>query len=313
MNPTGHADVYFDHICADTPTRLRACHPGEMGAVVSRYHKIAGYDWLAVPILPYLYAVEDVADVPAYATLETEEELRDAYRKRHLRALQPDTADGTVPRGEWIQLVGAAYDRTIHGFTVSTTADQEERFIAEFNDRRNVSHFNLFFNNCSDLSRVILNGFYSHAIHRNFIADFGFTTPKNSARSLVRYDRKHPEMNLQFFLIPQVPGTIERSTAIRGVMESLVKSKRYVVPLTWFQPYLTGGMTVAYLSNGRFAFPKDAAPLTATELQARVADVPSSVLAPTAGSLPAAAVSPASSSPASIGSATSSKISGQAQ
>ncbi len=40
MNPTGHAAVYFNHICAETPTMLRPCHDGEYGVVISRYHKI---------------------------------------------------------------------------------------------------------------------------------------------------------------------------------------------------------------------------------------------------------------------------------
>jgi hypothetical protein len=58
LNPTGHAAVYFNHICADTPTMLRRCHDGEYGVVISRYHKIDGYDWLAIPLVGYLYAVD---------------------------------------------------------------------------------------------------------------------------------------------------------------------------------------------------------------------------------------------------------------
>lgn len=42
-----------------------------MGVVVSRYHKIAGYDWIAIPVIPYLYAVEDVEEVPSFAMPET--------------------------------------------------------------------------------------------------------------------------------------------------------------------------------------------------------------------------------------------------
>ena len=60
MNPTGHAAIYLNHICAESPTHLRPCNPGEPGAVISRYHKIDGYDWLAIPLVPYLYAVEQV-------------------------------------------------------------------------------------------------------------------------------------------------------------------------------------------------------------------------------------------------------------
>ena len=58
VNPTGHGALYFNHICAESPTQLRMCLPGERGVVISRYHKVAGYDWLAIPLVPYLYAVD---------------------------------------------------------------------------------------------------------------------------------------------------------------------------------------------------------------------------------------------------------------
>ncbi|HUX28541.1 MAG TPA: hypothetical protein VMV39_07125, partial [Terracidiphilus sp.] len=54
----------FEHICAESPIKLRACHPGELGAVISRYQGIDGYDWIAMPLIPYLYSVENASDVP---------------------------------------------------------------------------------------------------------------------------------------------------------------------------------------------------------------------------------------------------------
>ena len=54
VNPTGHTAIYFDRICAETPVKLRRCQPGEMGAVVSRYQGIDDYDWIAIPLVPYL-------------------------------------------------------------------------------------------------------------------------------------------------------------------------------------------------------------------------------------------------------------------
>src|SRR5258705_2323271 len=62
FNPTGHAAIYLNHVCAESPTRLRPCRAGEPGAVISRYPKIDRYDWLAIPRGPYLYAVERVQD-----------------------------------------------------------------------------------------------------------------------------------------------------------------------------------------------------------------------------------------------------------
>jgi hypothetical protein len=256
VNPTGHAAVYFNHICADSPTSLRPCHDGEYGVVISRYHKIDGYDWLAIPLVPYLYAVDSLADVPPTVDKEQVEALRDAYRKKHLLDLAPDNRHGGSPRGEWTELVGSSYDRTIHGFQVDSTPAQDQRFITTYNDRRNVGHFNLLFHNCADFSRVVLDIYLPHAIHRNFIADVGLMTPKQVARSLVAYGKKHPELDMTAFVIPQVPGSIRRSHPVDGVAESLVKSKKYLLPMVFLAPEVTGGVAVAYLVDGRMKLPK---------------------------------------------------------
>lgn len=252
MNPTGHAAIWLDHVCADSPTHLRPCREGEDGVVLSRYHRIDGYDWLAMPLLAYLYAVDDAAEIPDSATPRLELKLRDSYRREHLEDLVPDDPEHEIPRGEWIQLVGAAYDRRIWGFDVATTAEQDNALMARFNSRRNLSHFNLFFNNCANFSQKILDFYYPHSIHRNFIADVGMMTPKQAAKSLVKYSRHHPDMELSTFVIPQVPGTIARSTRVDGVIESLVKSKKYVVPIAVLHPYIAGTLIAAYISDGRF-------------------------------------------------------------
>jgi hypothetical protein len=256
MNPSGHSAVYFNRICADSPTQLRLCHQGEYGVVISRYHKIDGYDWLAVPLVGYLYAVDSPDDIPLEVDKEKVATLRDAYRKEHLLALAPDNRQGGAPKGEWTELVGASYDRTIHGFQVDSSVAQDERFISIFNDRRNVGHFNILFHNCADFSRVVLDLYFPHAIHRNFIADVGLTTPKQVARSLVSYGKKNPELNMTAFVIQQVPGSIPRSHPVDGVAESLIKSKKYLLPMAFLAPEVTGGVVVAYLVDGRLKLPK---------------------------------------------------------
>jgi len=258
FNPTGHAAVYLNHICADSPTELRLCHDGEYGVVISRYHKIDGYDWIAMPLIPYLYAVKDVKDVPMSVDKAQVATLRDAYRREYMLRLAPDNKKGGTPKGEWTQLVGSSYDRTIHGFQVTSTTEQDERFIAIFNDKRNVGHFNLLFHNCADFSRVVLDTYLPHAIHRNFIADVGLMTPKQVAKSLVSYGKKHPEVEMSAFVIPQVPGSVARSHGVDGVAESLVKSKKYILPLAVLSPEFTGGVVVAYLVEGRMSLPKNA-------------------------------------------------------
>ncbi len=67
VNPTGHAAVYLSQVCAESPTKLRLCEAGENGVVISRYHRVGGYDWIAIPLIPYLYAVDEPQDAPLYA------------------------------------------------------------------------------------------------------------------------------------------------------------------------------------------------------------------------------------------------------
>lgn len=252
MNPTGHAAIYLNNVCAASPTRLRACRPGEPGVVISRYHRIDGYDWLAMPLIPYLYAVDDAEEIPARADAGFEKRLRDHYRREHLESLAPDQAHHEIPGGEWIQLVGASYDRQIWGFEVNTTAGQDRALIRAFNRRRNIGHFNLFFRNCANFSQRVLNFYYPHAVHRNWLADLGMMTPKQAARSLVRYSRRHPGMQLRTFVIPQVPGSIPRSKPVHGVAQSLVESKKYVLPLALLHPFVAGTLVAAYIGDGRF-------------------------------------------------------------
>ena len=251
MNPTGHAAVYLSHVCAATPTRLRACEPGEQGVVISRYHRVGGYDWIAIPLIPYLYAVERPEQAPPFANSEMVASLRDNYRRSHLEAVAPDAADGATPDGEWIQLLGAAYDRKIYSFEIVTTSEQDARLIDKLNSGKNRSHFNLLFHNCADFARGILNTYYPHAVHRSLFADQGITTPKQVAKSLVSYADRHPELAFSRFVIAQVPGTVPRSGAVRDVFEAFLKSKKYMLPVVALHPLVAGGMAIAYLTMDR--------------------------------------------------------------
>jgi hypothetical protein len=252
VDPTGHAAVYLTGVCAVSPTVLRRCQPGETGVVISRYHRIAGYDWLAIPLLPYLYAVDTVQEIPQAVDARLVAELRDGYRRAHLLALAPNDADGRAPQGDWTQLVGSAYDRRLYGFQIETIAEQDEAFIQRFNNRKNKGHYSLFFANCADFAGAVINFYAPHAVHRNFIADAGITTPKQVAKSLASYARHHPIVELSSFQIPQVPGSIPRSGPVDGVAEALLKSKKYVVPLAILSPAVTGSIAVVYLTEGRF-------------------------------------------------------------
>jgi hypothetical protein len=249
---TGHAAVYLNRVCADSPTVLRRCKDSESGVVISRYNKIAGRDWLAIPLIPYLYAVEQSDEIPLFANPKIVAFLRNQYRKKNWEDVAPDDETGEPPEGNWAQLVGAAYDRTIYGFEIQTSTDQDDRFIRELNSRANRSRFNLIFHNCADFAKAVINFYYPGTLHRNLIADVGITTPKQISKLLVKFGERHPELQFSTFVVPQVPGTLPRSTPVHGVVESVLKSKKYLLPVAILHPIVTGCLAAAYVGNGRF-------------------------------------------------------------
>jgi hypothetical protein len=100
------------------------------------------------------------------------------------------------------------------------------------------------------------------------MADVGIMTPKQAAKSLLSYGKRHKDLQFSIFVIPQVAGTVPRSSPVRGVLESLVKSKRYAVPLVTvaaLHPYFEGSLAFAWIEGARFnprhlASPSDASP-----------------------------------------------------
>jgi len=255
MTPTGHSAVYFSGVCAETPLTIRRCHPGEQGAVISRYHRIGGYDWIAIPLIPYLYAVDRADQVPVSASIEDVASFRDSYRRAHLEEVAPDESDGSTPHGDWTQLVGEAYDRTIYTFGIETTDEQDDELIRLLNSRPNRNRFNLLFQNCADFARQVIDFYYPKAVRRNFSSDLGIMTPKQAAKCLVHFSKKHADLRLSSFVIAQVPGAVPSSKPVRGVLESLIKSKRYAVPLAplaLIHPVVGGGMAYAWLEGSHF-------------------------------------------------------------
>lgn len=251
LNPTGHNAIYFDRICAETPVTLRRCGPGEMGAVIARYQGIEGYDWVAIPLIPYLYSVESADQVPAHVDRRMVDRMRDRYHEAHFESLGPDLRPGNFVHGGWKQLVGVAYERRIYAFSFETTEDQDDALIARLNDASNHTHFNLLFSNCADFARQILNDYYPGTFHRSLFPDAGMTTPKQIAWKLVRYGRKHPEAQVAVFEIPQVPGYRRMSHSNKSIDESFVTTV-YAIPITIANPYLAGGLLVDYLIRGRY-------------------------------------------------------------
>jgi hypothetical protein len=257
---TGHAAVYLSGVCAETPVVLRPCRPGETGVVISRYDGVDHYDWVAIPVVPYLYAVDRAEDAPLFADARMVAFLRDSYRRKYLEAIAPDGKNGETPGGNWYELVGSSYDRTIYGFQIETTPAQDAALIRKLNAAPNRSHFRTVSKNCADFAKDIINFYYPKALHRSVVADVGITTPKQMAKTLVKFKRRHSELEYSHFIIAQVPGSTPRSSAVHGVVESFFKSKKYMVPSAVASPIFAGCVFAVYegVGAGRFQPGRDA-------------------------------------------------------
>ena len=247
---TGHAAVYLSGVCAQTPLVLRPCVPGETGVVISRYNGVGGYDWVAIPLVPYLYAVDRPEDIPLFADAKMTAFLRDRYRRRYLEAIAPDVRNGETPGGNWYELVGSSYDRTIYGFEIDTTPEQDLALIQKLNSSHNVSHFHTVSRNCADFAKDVINFYYPKALHRSILADVGMTTPKQMAKMVTKYSARHPEIEFSRIVIAQVPGRMPRSTTAHGVVESFFKSKKYIVPSAVVSPIFAGCVAGVYFTTG---------------------------------------------------------------
>jgi hypothetical protein len=247
---TGHAAVYLSGVCAETPVVLRPCAPEETGIVISRYDGVGKHDWVAIPLIPYLYAVERPEDIPLFADAKMTAFLRDRYRRTHLEAIAPDVRNGETPGGNWYQLIGSSYDRAIFGFEIETTREQDLALIHKLNSLPNISRFHLVSRNCADFAKDIINFYYPKSLHRSIFADVGITTPKQMAKMLTRYSARHPEIQFSRTVIAQVPGNMSRSTTAHGVVESFFKAKKYIVPSAVASPIFAGCVAGVYFTTG---------------------------------------------------------------
>jgi len=149
-------------------------------------------------------------------------------------------------------MIGASYDRSIYGFEIETSPEQDALLIGKFNSQQNRERYNFVKRNCADFVREVINFYYPHALHRSVIGDLGVTTPKQIAKMLAKYGRHHPELQSSNFLVPQVPGTARRSKPIRGVLESVVAAKKYMLPVVVVNPYVGGGLLAGHLFHRGF-------------------------------------------------------------
>jgi hypothetical protein len=257
--PVGHTTLYLDRVCADGPLKVRMCQTGEpAGVAISRYNNIGPYDWMATPILEFLYAADRAEDALTYATPQQVASLRNQYRHRFLNDLFPDGTEKIDRNSEWWESVGMAYSRRFWGYQIATTRAQDEQLVAALNARPNHHSYSAYHTNCANFAANWVNFDYPGLVKRNRWADLGFLLPKQVARSVYLYGKSHPEAKVKVIEVPQVPGSIRRSHAVRGGAETFLKTKRYVFPLAIVQPEIAVSLFALYLDHGSWKIARPA-------------------------------------------------------
>ncbi len=252
---TGHSAVYFSRICAESPVKLRMCHPGELGSVMSIYINIGEdhpFGWNVVPLNIYLYGVEDARNRPLFGSNKIKHALEERYRANYLSEYCASPSCRTSDKAEWREMVAATLIRGVYLFVVDTPVEQDRQLIAEFNDSANQNRFNGATYNCADFARKVINSYFPHAVSRDYINDFGMTSPKAVARTFTRYALRHPECNFRVMHFAQVPGTIKRSSEVRAGTEQLFHSKKLLIPMIIFASHELPVVIASYVFTGRF-------------------------------------------------------------
>jgi hypothetical protein len=270
MMPQGHASIYLENLCVETAVQLRPCAPGELGAVVSRYHDLRhpDLDWLAFPLPVFLYGTQNPDEVSPYMTVAQEADLRERYRQDHLSAWIPDRTDKhgdrvLPPYGDWEEGIGSAFDRRLLLYSFDTTPEQDQAALHWLNTRPNRRSYTLARHNCADFAADLLRfALPRNVLRRNVLADFDMTTPKNLAREVDTYGHAHPELELQVYEVPQIAGTLRRSRPLRGAAESLITTKRYFAVVVVLQPELMLADWIIYEKRGKWHPGLDAVPST---------------------------------------------------
>jgi hypothetical protein len=255
VSNTGHSAVYFSRICQETPVKMRLCRPGEQGSVLSSYtgfHENQPFEWNVVPLSVYLYGVEDPQRRPLVASWRIKHALEERYREKYLTQYCSRPPCTTSEKAEWREMVGAALIRSVYIFAVETTVEQDRALIEQFNALPNENHFNFVTRNCADFTRRVINTYFPHSTGRDFLNDFGMSSPKAMARSFAHYAERHPEMKLQVLHIPQLPGSTKRSKEVRDGTEQLFHSKLFLVPMVVFVDYSLPAAAASYELTGRF-------------------------------------------------------------
>jgi hypothetical protein len=231
---SGHSAVYFSRICPESPVRVRLCGQDEEGSVISVYGDLSEdqpFGWNVMPLSAYLYGARSLQERPLLGSTKIKAAIDEGYRRNYLAGYCSAPLCATNRKAGWHDTVGAAFDRSIYIFVVTTTVDQDLDMIARLDALPNRDRFNGITRNCADFTRALINSYFPDATHPDYLNDFGMTSPKAIARSFARFAERHPETDFRVVRFSQIPGSIKRSSDCRDGTEQIFRAKEWAIPM----------------------------------------------------------------------------------
>jgi hypothetical protein len=259
--PTGHSLVYLSNVCADTPTHTRLCTPGEQGSIVSVYpdlREAQPFAWNLVPFSIFLNGSPTPGNRLLYASNFVKQSLELHAREGIFQDVCTGNACPQLPNSHWRDMVAATADRDLFLYAVQTTPAQDQLAVDFLNHDPNINRYNPITNNCADFTSALVNAIFPHSVHRDLLNDIGLMGPKAAARSFTRWALQRPELGFYTMHFPQQPGDLPRCNLARSGTETVIHTKKYLIPAIVFGDFeLPTSFFAAYIFTGRFGLYKE--------------------------------------------------------
>jgi hypothetical protein len=254
----GHALLYLSGVCPASPIRARLCQPGEQGSVLTTYPNFREdkpYSWNIVPLSLYLDGSPTSGNRLLYGSTYVKLALELRARITQLTSVCPgDSVCPQIPHSYWRDLVAATVDRDIFLYAVRTTATQDQTAVDWLNRDANQNHYNGFTNNCANFAASLINTLFPHSVHRDLLNDVGMMAPKAAASSFTHWALKRPELGFYSLHFAQQPGDIPRSGLARSGTETVLYTKKYLIPAIVLGDWeLPTSIAASYVLTGRFS------------------------------------------------------------
>ena len=252
----GHSSVYLSGVCAETPTKLRLCEPGEQGSILTTFPDFDeqfSYEWNAVPLSLYLYGSTDTDAMPLYASPALKRAQESAAANGELKQVCAGACP-QIQHAYWRDLINATASRDVYVFAVRTTREEDQDFVRRVNALPNRNHYRMTTHNCANFARDMVNRYFPHAVHRDLLNDLGMMGPKSAARSFTHYAARHRELGLYVLHFTQQPGIARRCGTARAGTETAFHEPKYLLPAALIGDHeVAGSFFVAYFLTGRFS------------------------------------------------------------